>query len=144
MADTKTKTLVTIDKVGITKCWDKAAQKPVIDAAQKTLEKALGRAKGMEYAKAIKKGDKGLGVSVNFVSILFDDKKNVLTLKVDILVSKYPGPRMATTGGNPAKIEATRVDAKAALKRAPMLAADLVSAKIPNLVKVLQALAKSL
>lgn len=134
---------VTIDRVGVAKIWEKSAKKSVTDAAQKALEKALKGVSGLEYVKSIKKTDKGVGMSVNFVDIAHNAKKNVLTLKMEVLVTKYPGPRIVSSGSS-TKIEATKIDAKAALKRAPLLAGDLVAAKMPKVSKVLQAVAKSL
>lgn len=144
MADVKVKTQITIDKINVTKCWDKSVKRPVSEAAAKVMEKALRRVSSLQYVKSIKSKDKGLGVSMTFTDIAYDAKKRTLALKLEILVSKYPGPKIATTGGSPAKLMATRLDEKAALKEAPLLAGDLVDSQTKKLISVVQALAKSL
>jgi hypothetical protein len=144
MADVKTKTQVAVDEIAVTKCWDRSVKKPVIDAARKAMEKALKGSNAVELVKSVGRKDKGLGVNMTFPEVSYDARKKTVTVTMTPMVTKYPGPRMATGAGAPAKIAANGIEEKAAAKEAALLAGDLVASQAAKVRKIVEALGKTL
>lgn len=134
---------IAVDGVEVTKAWDKAVIKTVEDAARKAAEKAIKGVKGLEPVKSVGKKEKGIGVNLTFPEVDYDTEKKALVLKLSVMLTKYPGPKIASTG-SPSRMEATGIPEDKAPKEAAGYAADFVSGMASDIRKAAEKLAKTL
>lgn len=112
MAGEKT-LFVLVEKVTIGKVWDKAMEKPAVDAFLAAVEKGLNSS-GSKVVKSIGKDEEGFKISLTLESLDFDEKKDIMALAVKGVIAALPKDKYVggldnngkLSGVNPKNIEA--------------------------------------